>query len=103
MSDLYRLVDSNKRGWKDDEYIDQLRNSGVLIPVIAADEIANVLVKQAVAASGGQLVDREAIDREAMQNVFIAHASDQLNPHFSMTAIDAALDLALDAAIGDGE
>ena len=31
MSDLYRLRAT--RGWKDDEYIDQLRNSGVLIPV----------------------------------------------------------------------
>ena len=28
---LYRLKET--RGWKDDDYIDQLRNSGVLIPV----------------------------------------------------------------------
>ena len=41
------------------------------------------------------------IDRRAMQNGFIAHASDQLHPHFSMTAIDDALDRALAAAIGD--
>lgn len=33
MSDLYRLISPDKRGWKDDEYINQLRNSGVLIPV----------------------------------------------------------------------
>ena len=53
------------------------------------------------AYASGRLVDGEAIDREAMQNVFIAHAADQLDPHFSMTAIDAALDLAFDAAIGE--
>jgi len=49
------------------------------------------------ACPGGREV---TIDRKAMQNVFIAHASDQLAPHVSMTAIDAALDSALDAALG---
>ena len=43
MSDLYRLRAT--RGWKDDEYIDQLRNSGVLIPVtIDLNEAIRVLV-----------------------------------------------------------
>jgi hypothetical protein len=53
--------------------------------------------------SSKHLFDREAIDREAAKNAFIAHGADQLHERFSMTAIDHALDKTLDAALGIGE
>ena len=42
MTDLYRLRES--RGWKDDEYIDQLRNGGVLVEVtIDYEKVADAI------------------------------------------------------------
>ncbi len=97
MSDLYRLIDPERRGWKDDDYIDQLRNSGVLIPVTTADEMVDLLVKQAVAAAGGRLVDREAIDYEAAAAVLV-----RLHPNMAdATLVGEVVMPMLVAAIGD--
>ncbi len=48
MTNLYRLRES--RGWKDDDYIDQLRNSGVLIPVTMQD-VESIIARRAFGSS----------------------------------------------------
>ena len=61
MSDLYRLIDPERRGWKDDEYIEQLRNSGVLIPVSDAD----------ILGRAAKLADYEAAAEEATEMLVV--------------------------------
>ena len=59
MSDLYRLIEPERRGWKDDEWIDQLRNSGVLIPVAINASSAAGWLKALQVASESTAIDLE--------------------------------------------